>query len=478
MAELPQVIVVDDEPLIPESWRELLARRFVVRTFSDPFAALEHVVAREHELDVALVDVRMPGMDGIEWLEHARRLRPTLEVIVVTGHGTIQTAVRAIQLGAYDFLCKPVDDIDSAMHRIASAVERKRLRETNARLAEQLAAFGPGTSLVGESQKLERVRRFVDQVADSTSPVLIRGESGTGKELVARAVHARGARRARPFVAVNCAAVAESLIDSELFGHERGAFTGALASHKGLFEAADGGVLFLDELGDVPAGTQVRLLRALQEGEIRPVGSTKTRKVDVRVVAATNVDLERAMREGRFREDLYYRISTFVVDLPPLRERGGDVPLLAQYLLTRFARRLGREVNGFTDAALAAMATYAWPGNVRELGNAVEYAVTLCSGPLVDAGDLPAHVVSAQSLRVLRAREAEVRAGASGEVVPYGDERARVISDFERDYLANLMQAVAGNLSEAARRSGIDRSNLRRLLRRHGLREDPASGLG
>jgi two-component system response regulator HydG len=323
----------------------------------------------------------------------------------------------------------------------------------------------PSCDLVGESRSLGKVRSLISQIADSTAPVLICGESGTGKELAARAIHRQSPRADRPFVAVNCAAMAETLIDSELFGHERGAFTGATASHKGLFEAADGGVLFLDEIGDVPMQTQVRLLRVLQEGEVRLVGSTRSRIVDVRVVAATNVNLERAMREGRFREDLYYRISTFRIDIPPLRERREDVPLIAQHLLNAFSRRTGASIAGFADEAMSALVAYNWPGNVRELSNAIEHATTLCQDEIIELGLLPSFVSSGPR----RPRAARDDAYGSASDVAYATARSRLLEDFERRYLNDLLTSTQGNLSEASRRSGIDRSNLRRMLRRHAI---------
>ncbi len=460
-----KVVVVDDEPVILESWREALGGAYDVELFSDALAARRYLEG--NEADVALLDVRMPGMDGLALLEHIRRVQPLTEVVMITGHGTIQNAVQAIQLGAYDFLCKPIDDLDAAVRRIQSAVDKKRLREVNQSLRTRLEAHGPSTQLVGDSRAVHKTRAMLEQIADSTAPVLICGESGTGKELVARALHSQSNRKDMAFVAVNCAAVSDTLIDSELFGHERGAFTGAVAAHKGLFEAADGGVLFLDEIGDVPPQTQVKLLRVLQEGEVRPVGATKARKVDVRVVVATNVDLERAMREGRFREDLYYRISTFRLELPPLRERREDIPLIAQHLLDKIARKYGRALRGFTDAGLQALVAHAWPGNVRELNNALEHAATLAPGELIDVAHLPSFVVAGGAGQ---ARRAAAQAVGGVSTTPYTTARVQMLDEFELRYLKDLLAATDGNLSEASRRSGIDRSNLRRMMKRHGLK--------
>ena len=464
--EKARVVVVDDEQVILESWKEILDGKYDVVLFSDAVAARGYF--ETHDIDVALLDIRMPGMDGLALLNELRRMQPDVEVIVITGHGTIQTAVLAIQAGAYDFVCKPVEDLDAAVRRIDSALERRRLRQSNATLRSRLDALSPSTTMIGESRALRRVRELIAQITESTAPVLISGESGTGKELAARALHSQSSRRDAPFVAVNCAAMTETLIDSELFGHERGAFTGANASHKGLFEAADGGILFLDEIGDVPLQTQVRLLRVLQESEVRPVGAVKSRSIDVRVLVATNIDLERAMREGRFREDLYYRISTFRMELPPLRERREDIPLIAQFLLDKIARKNGRAVKGFTDSALSTLVAYQWQGNVRELNNAIEHAATLCSGELIDVAHLPSSV-SAGGGAAARRTTAAVSLIGSVSSAPYGVARTRLLDDFEQRYLSDLLAATDGNLSEAARRSGIDRSNLRRMLKRHNL---------
>jgi DNA-binding NtrC family response regulator len=460
-----RVVVVDDEQVILESWKEILDGRYDVTLFSDAIAARGYF--EEHDVDVALLDIRMPGMDGLALLDELRRLQPDAEAIVITGHGTIQTAVQAIRTGAYDFLCKPVEDLDAAVRRIDSAIERRRLKQLNQTLRTKLDALTPSTTLIGESRALRRVRELITQIADSTAPVLICGESGTGKELAARALHSQSPRRDAAFVAVNCAAMTETLIDSELFGHERGAFTGAVANHKGLFEAADGGVLFLDEIGDVPLQTQVRLLRALQEGEIRPVGAVKSRKVDVRVIAATNADLERLMREGRFREDLYYRISTFRIEIPALRERREDIPLIAQFLLDKVRSKTGRAAKSFSDSALTTLVAHNWQGNVRELNNAIEHAATLCSSDQIDVVHLPSFVSAGGGAAARRAVAAPLIGSVSS--APYSTARNRLLDDFEQRYLSDLLAATGGNLSEAARRSGIDRSNLRRMLKRHSL---------
>jgi two-component system response regulator HydG len=450
---MTRIAIVDDDPLLLESWRAALQDRYEVHTFRNSLDA-EKFCERE-PVDVALLDLQMPGRDGLELLRVIKRLQPAIEVVIVTGHGSIAVAIEATRAGALDFVTKPIDDPMAIVLRIERVLERRRLAADNAALRDVVSAHGPETTLVGTSPPMQRLNNLIERFADSPAPVLIVGESGTGKELVARALHLRSNRRDRPFVPVNCAAIAESLIDNELFGHERGAFTGAATNHKGLFEAAHGGVLFLDEIGDVPASTQVRLLRTLQEGEVRPVGSTTSRRVDVRVVAATNIDLEKAMDDGRFRRDLFFRLSTFQLALPPLRERGEDVVLLARRLFQRAALRSGVADKNLSDEVCTVLRSYPWPGNVRELGNVMEYAVTLCDGSIVETPHLPPY---------LFAQNAPARTEPVDELV-YRSARDR----FERGYLTSLLRASGGNLSEAARRSGIDRSNLRRMMHRLGV---------
>jgi two-component system, NtrC family, response regulator HydG len=470
-SKLPRVTVVDDDVRLLETWRDILAPEFDVRQFDNPAEAMR--AFEQETTDVALLDVQFPGANGLDLLAHLRRVQPRAEAIMITGNATVEMAVEALHAGAFDFLCKPIENPEQIVRRVMSAAERARAREAGAGTANPAhgARGEAGPGIVGVSVAMDRVRALIEHFANSSSATLITGESGTGKELVARALHSGGARTNRPFIAVNCGAIAEALIDSELFGHERGAFTGAHARHTGLFDAADGGVLVLDEVGDMPLQTQVRLLRVLQEGEVRPVGSTQSHTVDVRVVAATNVDLKRAMREGKFREDLYYRLSPLRIDLPALRDRLEDIPIIARRLLERHGRRAGREHVSFSDAAMAALTAYPWPGNVRELANAIEFALTLCRGEVIGPEHLPSYVPSQ--------REAgqDVVVGARAHLdIPYSEARAEVLREFDQTYLRELMKATEGNLSAAARRSGIDRSNLRRLLRQYGINYAGSSG--
>jgi two-component system response regulator HydG len=468
-SRLPRVAVVDDDVILLETWREMLGRSFDVRSYADAHEAMR--AFEGDDLDVALLDVQLPGKSGLDLLSHLRRVQPGAEAIMITGNATVEMAVAALHAGAFDFLQKPIENPEWLLRRVAHAVERARSRPAAGGATKSSGAaqstHDARPRIVGVSSAIERVRALIEHFANSSSATLITGESGTGKELVARALHAGGARRDRPFIAVNCGAIADTLIESELFGHERGAFTGAHARHTGLFDAADGGVLFLDEIGDMPPQTQVRLLRVLQEGEVRPVGATQSHTVDVRVIAATNVDFKRAMRDGKFREDLYYRLSPLRIDLPALRDRLEDIPVIARRLLERHAQRAGRDGVTFSESAMAALTAYPWPGNVRELSNAIEFALTLSSGAVIDAGQLPSYVPASRAeARVVGAPEAPPRINTE---ISYSQARADTLREFERGYLEELMRVTEGNLSAAARRSGIDRSNLRRMLRQHGI---------
>ncbi len=457
-------MAIDDDPTFLALWRRVLnPSEFELETYTSPTQAA--AALKTQAFDVVMLDLEMPEIDGLTFLPTVREMQPDVEAIVVSGTGTVATAVKALQLGAFDFLTKPLEDINVAKSRIRSACERRQLRQLNASLASRLAAFDPDTLLVGESASIRRVRDVIGRIADGKATVLISGESGTGKELAARMLQTAGSRSKKPFIAVNCAAISDTLMESELFGHERGAFTGAATAHRGLFEAADGGTLFLDEIGELPLHTQAKLLRVLQEGEVRAVGATKARSIDVRVVAATNIDLEKAIRAHIFREDLFYRINTFRLAMPALRDRLEDIPLLAHHLLTRIGQRIGRELHGFSDECIDLMMRYRWPGNVRQLNNAVEHGATLALSPRIEVSDLPAFVTAQRP-----APAAAASPSNDGlDTLPYSEKRSRFLDEFDTKYLTNLMTSTNGNVSEASRRSGIDRANLRRMLERLDL---------
>ncbi len=455
-----RLMIVDDDAALLRALQTLFVKGgHQVIAVQDPTEAIG--MAEEESPEVVLCDIRMPHLSGMDLLKELRARRPDCEIIMMTGFGSVKAAVEAVKQGAYDFLTKPFDDVSVVELAVQQAAERKRLRERNRALEAQLEIRDEFEGLVGGAPQMATVYRLIETVAHSDATVLVEGESGTGKELVARALHLRSGRKDRPFVAVNCSALPEGLIESELFGHTKGAFTGAVGAKKGLFEAADHGTLFLDEVADLPPSAQVQLLRVLQEGEVRRVGATDTTKVDVRVVAATNTDLAVARAQGKFREDLFYRLNVIAIQLPALRDRSEDIPALAHHLVARAAARAHRAPPTLSDEALAVLRRYRWPGNVRELENAMERAVLLARGPEITVAELPPQVAASPDRL---APEAQVLSE-----LPYAQAKQSALHSFEKRYLGALMRRAEGNLSEAARLAGMDRSNFRRLLKAHGI---------
>jgi DNA-binding NtrC family response regulator len=441
--------------------------------------------------DVALVDIQMPKLDGLELLRRVKEKGAPTEVIMMTGHGSVEQAVSAVRLGAYHFLKKPFEGHAAVAITVAQAAEHKRLSLRTRRLEQTLEARERFGELLGTSPEMIDVYRLIENVATTTSTVLITGESGTGKELVARAIHQTSPRAGKPFVPVNCAAIPKELVESELFGHVRGAFTGAQAARAGLFESAHGGTIFLDEVGDLPLAAQVKLLRTLQEGEVKRVGSDETRIVDVRVLAATNVELKACIEAGTFRTDLFYRLNVIGVRLPPLRERHDDVALLAYHFLEKYARRLGRDPKPLGKDALAALREYSWPGNVRELEHAMERAVVLAQGPEIARGDLPAemrreparapqhetpHAVEMSLPPRAPSSPPKRRISGSLTALPFAEAKRIATARFEEAYMSEVLRRAGGNLSEAARQAGVDRSNFKRILRRGDVPERKGKG--
>jgi two-component system response regulator HydG len=388
MASSPStVLVVDDDEANRVTMERILVREGYRVVHADSGrAAMERL--REQKVDLVLTDLKMPGMSGIDLLKAARKVDPDVEVVVMTAYGTVESAVEAMKEGAYDFVSKPLKRLE-LVSTIAKALEKRMLQVENRHLREQLAAVGEG-EMIGKSDAMRAVLDEVEQVAPSDATVLLTGESGTGKSRLARTLHRMSRRRDARFVALNCAAIPETLLESELFGYEKGAFTGAVARKEGRFDLAHRGTLFLDEITETKPAVQVRLLRVLQDGEYERVGGTETLVADARVVAASNRDIRQEIGEGRFREDLFYRLNVIPIHVPPLRERAEDVPLLAQHFLARFVAKNAKELKGFTSEAMEALIGYRWPGNVRELENAVERAVVLCRGERIGAEDLPA----------------------------------------------------------------------------------------
>jgi len=386
-----RVLVVDDDQAVREALGRTLEKLgFDVAVAVDGQEGLDRL--RQGDVHILLADLKMPKLSGQELLRAAKAIAPDVEVIVITGHGTVEDAVEAMKEGAYDFITKPFKRVQLEK-TIKKAAEKQALVLQNRALQQRLDALQEAGQIIGSSSAMLQTLDLVNQVAPSTATVLIQGESGTGKELIANAIHHGSPRRDRPFIKVNCAALPETLLESELFGYERGAFTGAVTRKEGRFELADGGTLFMDEIGDLSSATQAKLLRVLQEGEFERLGGTRTLKVDVRLVAATNADLAMLVREKRFREDLFYRLNVIAIQIPPLRERREDIPLLAQHFLRRFAAKNAKTIDGFTEEALDLLQTYAWPGNVRELENVIERAVVLTRSSLISPADLPEAVV-------------------------------------------------------------------------------------
>jgi DNA-binding NtrC family response regulator len=467
VAESARVLVVDDEPAMRRSLERLLASKgFQMATAEDGEKALERLA--HAPADVVLVDLIMPRLGGMELLARLKERHPEVEVIIMTAHGSYDAAVSAVRAGAYHFLTKPFQPPDVVPLTVAMAAERKRLlsraRELERRLEQAEQARGLG-GLVGESAAMREIYQEASRVAATDVTVLILGESGTGKELVARAIHERSGRRDKPFVPVNCGAIPPDLVESELFGHVKGAFTGANAAREGIFGEAHRGTVFLDELGELPLAAQAKLLRTLQEGEVRRVGSNEARRVDVRVIAATNNDLERQIAEGKFRGDLYYRLNVVPITLPPLRERREDIPLLARHFLRKHAGRVGREVRSISAEAMRLLSAHDWPGNVRQLENFVQRAMVRARGASIVPADLPfSGGQPAEEPPTLELAGLALPEGWAGQT--YAEAKSQVLGAFHDTYLKDLMRRAEGNVSEAARLAGLDRSNFRRLLKR------------
>jgi DNA-binding NtrC family response regulator len=442
---MARILVVDDDVVTCRLLGEVLERDGATVIWEvEPRQAIERIA--DETVDLAILDIRMPEIDGLELLRRLRQRSPQLPIIIMTAFGSVDTAVQAIAAGAVDYVSKPMN-LDEIRATVRKALDRSR---------EEGAAIPVGgqplAEMVGRTPAIVEIYKTIARVAPGNSTVLVLGESGTGKELIARAIHEHGPRRGESFVAVDCAALPEALLESELFGHVRGAFTGAIADNRGLFAEAHGGTLFLDEIGDIAAPLQAKLLRALQEHQVRPVGGSQWRSVDVRVVAATNRDLPAAVAAGRFREDLYYRLKVVTIQLPPLRDRRDDIPLLVDHLAHRAASQAGKEITGVSEAALAVLSSYHWPGNIRELAHVLERAVTLAQHHVLGVDDLPTELLS-----------------------PAAPDRSDILSgrptlsELRRRYIQRVLEENSGNVTHAAAVLGVDRRSLYRMLQRYGL---------
>jgi DNA-binding NtrC family response regulator len=438
------ILVVDDELIVRESITKWFREDgFRVDAAENAAAALKKL--QSGHWSIMLVDIRMPGMDGIELLQRVRELDKNIVVIIITAFATVDTAVKALKSGAYDYITKPIDP-DYLNHLVDKAIKQQQLLLENQRLRDAVSELSTGGEIIGDSPEMKKVLELVDTVAPTDTTVLIRGESGTGKELVARAIHNRSPRRFFPVVTVNCGGMTESLLESELFGHERGAFTGAQYRRKGKVELADGGTLFLDEIGNISMKTQMDLLRVIETKQFSRVGGAEVIRSDFRVICATNRDLERAVKDGWFREDLYYRLNVFAIFLPPLRGRRGDIAKLAHYFLDKYAVQMNKRVDGFTPEAMHALKAYDWPGNVRELENAIERAMVITPGPMIEKNHLPTHTIAAQRIEGKR------------------------LDDVERVHIEQVLRETAWNVSRSAAILDIDRVTLYHKIEKYGLK--------
>jgi DNA-binding NtrC family response regulator len=446
-----KILIVDDEQMMCEMLADDLKRHGFQTTWCiSSEKALD--VLKTQSFDVLLTDLNLPNMNGIELCERIVANRPDIPVIVITAFGSMETAVAAIRAGAYDFVTKPIDT-EFLVLALDRAVRHRSLQEKVTLLDEALKKSRRFDELIGESPLMQKLMNRLERVADSETSILIAGETGTGKELAAQALHKRSRRRNSPFVAVNCAALPDALLESELFGYKRGAFTDAKTDRRGLFLQAHGGTLFFDEIGDIPLSLQPKLLRSLEERSVRPIGGTSEVAFDVRIIAATNRDIETAIEEGQFREDLYYRINVLQIDLPPLRERGTDILLLARHFVDQFAVRANKHIAGISNAAAEKLLNYAWPGNVRELRNTIERAVVLTGYEKISVDDLP------EKIRDYKASRFLVESDNPSELVP--------VEEVERRYILHVLKTVGGNKTLAARVLGLDRKTLYRKLQQY-----------
>jgi two-component system response regulator GlrR len=452
--EREQILLVDDD----EGLLHLLKMRLGAMGFSvTACLSSEQAIAeaRHRSFDLVITDLRLTGLDGLALMEELRLMHPDLPVLILTAHGSIPNAVEAMQKGAYGYLTKPFDDKELTVY-VEKALAQQRMRREIQRLKLLVKELYGLENVVARSPKMQALMEQVARVAETETTVSLSGETGSGKEVIARVIHCNSRRARGPFVAVNCGAIPETLFESELFGYVKGAFTGALIAKRGLFQSADGGTLFLDEIGEVPLLLQVKLLRAIQEREVMAVGAAHTTKIDVRIITATNKDLEQAVRDGTFREDLYYRIQVVPLTVPPLRERLEDIPLLAQHFLQQSSRRMDKQIRGFLPEAMQKLMRYPWPGNIRELENVVEKAVILSAQDMIAADLIPSSSITPTEPRLKTLTEAK--------------------EDFERSYLKDLLEHTGGNISRAAQLAGRYRADFYKLLRKYGLH--PGSNRG
>jgi DNA-binding NtrC family response regulator len=446
----PTILIVDDEQVVRDSLSKWFREDgYTVSVAASAAEALQQLQVQRW--DIILLDIKMPGMDGMELQLRIKEIDPKPTIIFITAHATVDTAVKALKEGAFDYVTKPVDP-DYLSHLVSNALKQRLLASENVKLKEQISEFCKADEIIGESPQMHKVYEMIQTVAKTDTTVMIRGESGTGKELIARAIHSNSNRRYFPIVAVNCGGLPEGILESELFGHERGAFTGAQYKRKGKLELADGGTLFLDEVGNIDAKTQMDLLRAIETKQFTRVGGNEIIKVDFRVICATNKDLEKAVSDGTFREDLYYRLNVFTIFIPPLRERKGDIPVLANFFVRKYARAMGKSIDSISPEAMDTLVRYNWPGNVRELENAVERAMVVGKSPAIRPEDLPYQLTE------------------KNHVLPTGS-----LAAVEKVHIASVLEQNRWNISRSAEILQIDRVTLYNKIEKYGLKKPGAA---
>ncbi len=461
MTKRARILVVDDEEIVLKSCLRILGSDFQVDTATNGPDALRRVEERPY--DLVILDIMMPEMDGIEVLQRIKEAHPDIDVVMITGLAEINIAVRAMKLGAFDYLPKPFEP-DQLKLVLERALERRRLVQENLNLKSAVSSKYRFENIIGASPAMQGVYRLIAQCAPTNSTVLITGESGTGKELIARAIHYNSLRKDRPFVAVDCNSLTETLLESELFGHVKGAFTGAISNKRGMFEVADGGTLFLDEIGNISLQTQAKLLRVLQEREFRAVGDTRTQTTNIRLVTATNKDLKAMVAEGSFREDLYYRINIFPIHMPPLRERREDIPALAFHFLNEFRGELGKEVTEISEGAMNALVNYEWPGNVRELENTVHRAMILATSKVIRRAHL-ANIIEATGLPDLEVPHTSDELKRLKKVA-----REKSVEELEKRFVLEALRRNGWNVTRSAEETGMQRPNFQALMKKYQIR--------
>ena len=453
-----RILVVDDEMDLATSCQRLLnTKGYTTSVASNGDEALAHL--QGEDLHLVVTDLKMPGMDGMELLRQIKETRPEIQVVMMTAFSTIEDAVTAMRLGAADFVPKPFTP-EHLLIVVEKVLGERKLLEENRNLKEQLSQHYSFDNIVGKSQAMSRIFESIKKIADTSINILIYGASGTGKELIARSIHANSSRSSQPFVPLNCGALPEHLVESEIFGYEKGAFTGANRAKPGLLETAHGGTFFMDEISELPPPLQVKFLRVLEGGRFRRVGSNEEREVDIRLISATNRDLEARVEAEEFREDLFYRINTFTISIPPLKERPDDIPLLASHFLQHYGEQNQTTVQGISPEAMELLQNHEWKGNVRELEHAIEHALVLASEEFIQPEDLPQNVQKTQAREPLPHTYLEL---------PFKEAKEHLVEDFERRYIAEVLNKYEGNISRSAAHSGIDRRSLHRLLAKYHI---------